>query len=103
MEVQAGYTLTAGGSRGTGTPRGEQERGDRLRDPSFREEVTRAFTAFGSNLILQGIYQVYFARGVSMAGEGFAARITESEIMQFVIRKGFAAEVKSAFESALRF
>lgn len=68
-----------------------------LRDGSFPQAAAKLFLNFASGLIAQGVYQVYFARGVSMAGTALATRITSNMVKQFVIRKGFEAAVKKSF------
>jgi hypothetical protein len=68
------------------------------RDPTFPQVAADLFVNFAANLIKQGVYQVYFARGVGMAGSALATRITSNMVKQLVIRKGFEAAAKKAFE-----
>ncbi|NDR56084.1 hypothetical protein [Aliiruegeria sabulilitoris] len=73
------------------------------RDPGFKQVADQMFVNFMSGLVLDGIYAVYFAPGISMAGGGIAKNVTSSMIKQLVIRKGFEATVKKIFmESAGR-
>lgn len=73
-----------------------------LRDASFGQEAMRIYLNFASGLIVQGVYQAYFARGVGMAGNGVAKSITTGMVKQLVVRKGFETAVKKAFMAAAR-
>lgn len=72
------------------------------RDASFGQEAMRIYLNFASGLIVQGVYQAYFARGVGMAGSGVAKKITTGMVKQLVVRKGFETAVKNAFMAAAR-
>lgn len=71
------------------------------RDPEFGSIAMNMFVNFARGLVLQGVYTVYFSRGVSMAGSGVAKMITSSMVKQFVIRKGFEVAVAKAFDKAV--
>ncbi|KJS20045.1 MAG: hypothetical protein VR78_02300 [Hoeflea sp. BRH_c9] len=67
------------------------------RDANFAQEAPRIWLSFAKGLVIQGVYQAYFARGVSMAGSGVAKKITTGMVKQLVVRKGFETVVKNAF------
>jgi hypothetical protein len=71
-----------------------------LRDSSFPQLAARLFASFASGLVLQGYYQAYFARPVSLIGGGIARRITQGMVKEMVVRKGFETAVKRAFMTA---
>jgi hypothetical protein len=73
-----------------------------LRDPSFSQEAARLFVAFASNLIKDGLYTVYFSRAVKSAGAGIATSVADGMVKQFVVRKGFEATVKKAYDKAMK-
>jgi len=72
------------------------------RDSSFRQEGARMFVAFASGLIKDGLYTIYFSRAVSAAGASIAARTVDGLVKQFVVRKGFDAAVKNAYNRAMK-
>lgn len=71
-----------------------------LRDPSFSKMAAGIFLNFAKGLIADGIYAVYFGRGVKMSGKGIAKVITSSMVKQLVVRKGFEKAVREAFDTA---
>lgn len=82
-----------------------QARGDPSvaeRDPEFRQVSAQIFVNFAANMVADGIYAAYFARGVRGASGAVAKGITDSTIKQFVIRKGMETAVKRAYESGTR-
>jgi hypothetical protein len=72
-----------------------------MRDPSFQEIAGKIFVNFAAGLVKQGVYKVYFARGVSMTGSAAATIMTSNMVKQIAIRKGFEAAAKKAFEGAV--
>lgn len=70
------------------------------RDASFQQMATKLYLNFARGLVLDGIYTVYFSRGVRMTGAGLAKRVTSDAIKGFVIRKGFEKAVKESFKAA---
>jgi hypothetical protein len=66
-------------------------------DPGFHQVAMQMFLNFATGLVIDGIYAVYFARGVSLVGGSITERITADAIKGFAIRKGFEASVKAAF------
>lgn len=68
-----------------------------LRDQSIDQIAKNLFLSFASGLAIQGVYKVYFSRGVGMVGSAVAKRITTDMVKQIVIRKGFESAVKKAF------
>jgi hypothetical protein len=73
-----------------------------VRDPSFAQEAARLFVAFASNLIKDGLYTIYFSRGVKAAGAGIAGSVADGLVKQFVVRKGFEAAVKKSYDKAMK-
>lgn len=71
-----------------------------MRDPAIRQMAYGQLVSFAQDLIKEGIYTVYFARGVKMAGSGLAVLVTSNTIKQMVIREGFKKIVKEAFDAA---
>lgn len=70
------------------------------RDPTLRVMAGKFWTKFAFDLIREGVYIVYFQRGVKAIGRGGAAVITASRVKQLVIRKGFEKAAKAAFDEA---
>jgi hypothetical protein len=71
-----------------------------LRDQEIDRMAKNMFVNFASGLAVQGVYKVYFSRGVGMVGSAVARKITADMVKQLVIRKGFEAAVKRAFMAA---
>lgn len=74
-----------------------------MRDASINQIAGKLFVDFASDLVMEGIYQVYFARGVKMAGAGVAKTVTSSTVKQLIVRKGFEKAAKEAFEAGTSF
>lgn len=72
-----------------------------MRDSSVGQWAGRMFTEFGGSMVMDGIYAVYFSRGVKMTASGVAKVITGNMVKQFVIRKGFEKAAKEAFDGAV--
>lgn len=70
------------------------------RDAGFAQVGTQIFLNFARGLVLDGIYTVYFSRGVKMAGAGMAKTVTSNAIKSLVIRKGFEKSAREAFNSS---
>lgn len=70
------------------------------RDASFATMANNLFLNFAKGLVRDGIYAVYFSRGVKTVGKSVAVNITSNMVKQFVIRKGFEKAVKEAFNAA---
>jgi hypothetical protein len=68
-----------------------------MRDASFSQVASQMFLKFASGLLMEGIYAVYFSRGVKMVGKGVAKVITNGMVKELVVRKGFETAVKKAF------
>ena len=58
------------------------------------------YLGFAQNLILDGVYTAYFARGISVVSRRVAKKLTRSAIKEFAVRKGFEAAAKKAFREA---
>lgn len=71
------------------------------RDPGFGQMAANMFMNFARGLMLDGIYAVYFSRGVSMVGGGIAKQVTSGMVKEFVVKKGFETAVKEAFKAAV--
>lgn len=71
------------------------------RDVSFGQVAMKMFLNFAGGQIRQGVYTVYFSRGVKMAGGALAKSITSGMVKELVVRKGFEAAAKKAFEAAV--
>ena len=70
-----------------------------LRDQSIDTIAKNMFVHFASGLVVQGVYKVYFSRGVKLVGSAVAKTITNNMVKQLVIRKRFESAVKDAFMS----
>lgn len=70
------------------------------RDASFAQDAVKMWLNFAVRLTLDGIYAIYFARGVKMTGNGIAKVVTKNAVKGFAVRKGFEKAVKEAFEAA---
>jgi hypothetical protein len=71
------------------------------RDPSFAQEAAQMFVNFARGLIVDGIYAVYFSRGVGAVAKPIAGRLANDMVRQYVIRKGMEKAVKAAYNSAM--
>jgi len=71
-----------------------------MRDPSFNQMAMNMYLNFARGLIADGVWTVYFSRGVNMVGGGVAKIITKGMVKQLVIRKGFEKAVREAFDAA---
>lgn len=72
-----------------------------MRDTKFRSDAAQHFLDFSSGLIFEGIYLVYFSRGIKGLSSGIAKAATNSIVKQYVIRKGMEKAVKTAFDKAV--
>ncbi|MEC7761514.1 MAG: hypothetical protein VX874_06330 [Pseudomonadota bacterium] len=72
------------------------------RDASFYQVANQLYLEFAAGLVAEGIYIVYFSRGVKAVGKGAATLITDSLVKQLVIRKGFEQAVKEVFDAAVK-
>jgi hypothetical protein len=73
-----------------------------LRDPSYRIEAAKLFLDFATGLVFDGLYAVYFSRGVRHLATGVAASAASGLVKQYVIRKGMEASVKALYNQAIR-
>lgn len=72
-----------------------------MRDPSFGQMRGRAVTNFAAGLVAEGVYKVYFSRGVASAAGAVANQITQNAVKSFRIKKGLEAAVKRAYEAGV--
>lgn len=72
-----------------------------LRDASFGQEAMKMYLNFAAGQIKQGVYTVYFSRGVKTVGGAIAKRITSGMVKELVVRKGFEKAARNAFEAAV--
>ncbi|MCV0396837.1 MAG: hypothetical protein K5872_09495 [Rhizobiaceae bacterium] len=72
------------------------------RDASFGQMAMQLFTQFARGLMADGIYAVYFSRGVSSVAKPIAGRLTKDMVKQFVVRKGMEKAVKGAYDTAMK-
>lgn len=70
------------------------------KDASINDWAMQKYLGFAQNLILDGVYTAYFARGISVVSGGVAKKLTRSAIKEFAVRKGFEAAAKKAFREA---
>lgn len=70
------------------------------RDASFANMASKLFLNFARGLVLDGIYAVYFSRGVKMSGKGIAKYIGGGTVKELIVRKGFEKTVKEAFNAS---
>lgn len=70
------------------------------KDAGFVQMANNLFTSFATGLIADGIYAVYFSRGISGAAKGIAGVVVQGTVKQFVVRKGMETAVKRAYQSA---
>ena len=74
-----------------------------LRDPSMYRIAMNIFLNFSRNLVAEGIYAVYFSRGISKVSSLAATSITSHFAMEYVIRKGMEKEVKNAYKKLINY
>lgn len=72
------------------------------RDPSYMQMSAQIYTSFAAGMVMDGIWTAYFRPGVKAVAGGVAKTVTNSMIKQMIIRKGFEAAAKSAFERTTR-
>lgn len=72
-----------------------------LRDPNFNEMAMNIFSKFATGLVADGVYTVYFSRGVSSVAKGIAGRAATGMVKQFAIKKGMEKAVKEAYKSGV--
>lgn len=70
------------------------------RDASFAQMAAQLYLNFARGLVMDGIYAVYFSRGVKMTGKGLAKLVTSGMVKEMIVRKGFEKAVKAAFKSS---
>ena len=72
------------------------------RDAGFGAEAMQLYLNFARGLISDGLYAVYFARGIKGVSGQLAERVSSDLIKQFVIRKGMEKAVKAAYDGTVR-
>lgn len=72
------------------------------KDESFQQEAARMFLQFAAGLVADGIYAVYFSRGVSAVAKPIAGRLTSNVVKQFVIRKGMEKAIKTIYDKSIK-
>ena len=70
-------------------------------DSEFFKNARQMFVRKAGGLVLEGIYAVYFSRGVGMGASSIAKVCTKNVIAQFALRKGTEKLAKEAFEAAV--
>ncbi|MEQ5786448.1 hypothetical protein J3454_00930 [Erythrobacter sp. NFXS35] len=73
-----------------------------MRDPSFGAMRGRAVVNFATGLVAEGVYKVYFSRGVSAAAGAVAGQVTQNAVKSFIVKKSLAGAVKKAYEAGIR-
>ncbi len=69
-----------------------------LKDPTIHRIAMNIFLNFSRNLVAEGIYAVYFSRGISKVSSFAASNITSNFAIEYAIRKGMEKEVKNAYK-----
>lgn len=72
------------------------------KDASFSEMAAKIFLNFAKGLITDGIYAVYFSRGIKMGAGALAKKLTSSTVKQFVVRKGMEKAIKKAYKAGAK-
>lgn len=72
------------------------------RDGSFNREAGKMFLNFATGLVADGVFAVYFSRGVAGIAKPIAGRLTSNIVKQFVIRKGMEKAVKELYNRAVK-
>ena len=70
-------------------------------DDEFHREAKRMLVHQAAGLATDGIFAVYFSRGVSMASKGLAKLVTQNMVKEFALRKGMEKVAKEAFDAAV--
>ena len=71
------------------------------RDAGFNNMAMNLYLNFAKGLVADGIYTVYFSRGVSSVAKGIAGRAATGMVKQFVIKKGMQKAVKEAYKAGV--
>ena len=72
-----------------------------MRDSGFNQMAVNLFSNFAKGLVADGLYAVYFSRGVSSVAKGIAGRAATGMVKQFVIKKGMEKAVKEAYKGGV--
>lgn len=78
-----------------------QEADIQMRDSAFNQMSANILAKFAAGLVTDGVYSVYFSRGVAKIAKGIAGRVATKFVMQFAIRKGMEKAVKEAYKSGV--
>ena len=70
------------------------------KDASINDWAMKKYLGLAQNLMVDGVYTAYFARGVSVVSGRVAKKITRSAIEEFAVRKGFEVAARKAFRNA---
>lgn len=70
-------------------------------DDEFHRAANKMLIHQAAGLATDGIFAVYFSRGVSMAGKGLAKLVTQNMVKEFALRKGMEKVAKEAFDAAV--
>ena len=71
------------------------------RDASFNTMAMNLYLNFANRLLADGVYAVYFSRGVGSVAKSIAGRAATGMVKQFVIRKGMQKAVKEAYKAGV--
>jgi len=72
-----------------------------LKDPSIDRIAKNLYLNFSKGLVADGIYAVYFSKGVGRVSKAVANGATKGLIKQYVIRKGMEASIKALYKSSI--
>ncbi len=72
-----------------------------LRDAGFAQEAAQMYLNFAVGLVQDGIYAVYFSRGVKAAAGAVASAVGGGMVREFVVRKGMESAVKEIYDAAI--
>ncbi|MCQ0989690.1 hypothetical protein [Jiella marina] len=72
-----------------------------MRDTSFAQMAAHHYLSFAAGLINDGVYAVYFSRGVKSIAGAVAGRVAAGTIKQFLIRKGMEKAVREIYDEAM--
>ncbi|KAG1713772.1 Protein ClpV1 [Nymphon striatum] len=70
--------------------------------PSIYNMQGNLTAQYGAAMVVDGIYAVYFSRGVKVMSKGIARTIVSGTVKEFVVQKGLESAVKKAFEASIK-
>jgi hypothetical protein len=72
-----------------------------MRDPAIYRLRGQLTVQFAAGLVSEGVYRVYFARGIGQLAGAIAGAATSNLVKSFVIKKGLEKAVEKAYHASV--